>query len=204
MNTLELTTALIQKPSITPNDAGCMPLLIEQLNRLHFQSEIFESNQVKNLWSRYGNTEPLFVFLGHTDVVPPGPLDAWTTPPFEPTIHENYLYGRGAVDMKGSIAAMVIAVENLLKEHPTFNGSIAFLLTSDEEGPAIDGTRKMVETLVARQEIPTWCLVGEPSSSKQVGDTIRNGRRDHYQQILKLKAFKDMLPIHTLQKTQFI
>lgn len=175
--TLELAIELMQKPSVTPIDAGCIPLLMERLESLGFQSEILSFGEVTNLWSKRGNEGPLLVFLGHTDVVPTGSIELWSSPPFEPTLQEDYLYGRGAVDMKGSIAAMMVAVEKFLTKNPLINGSIAFLLTSDEEGPAIDGTRKVVETLVARKEKITWCLVGEPSSARQVGDTIRNGRR---------------------------
>lgn len=176
-NTLKLAISLIEKPSITPNDAGCIPLIAERLNRLGFQSEMLRFGEVDNLWAKREGEVPLLVFLGHTDVVPPGAYSAWTSPPFEPTIRDGYLYGRGAVDMKGNIAAMVIAVERFIAAHPLFKGSIAFLLTSDEEGPAIDGTCKVVEELVRRQEAIQWCIVGEPSSFNSVGDTVRNGRR---------------------------
>ena len=186
--TLQLTQQLIEKPSVTPDDAGCIPMIMSRLNQIGFQSEIFEWSDVKNLWSKRGNTEPLLVFLGHTDVVPPGSLESWLSPPFEPTIRGDFLYGRGAVDMKGSIAAMVIAVEKFLHKNPLFQGSIAFLLTSDEEGPGIHGTRKMIETLQTRHETIQWCLVGEPSSTNKVGDVIRNGRRGSLSADLLIKG----------------
>lgn len=176
-DTTQLAISLIQKPSITPNDAGCIPLIIERLNQLGFQSEILRFGDVDNLWAKYNTQGPLLVFLGHTDVVPPGSHAAWNSPPFEPVIRDGYLYGRGAVDMKGSIAAMTIAVERFITAYPSFPGSIAFLLTSDEEGPAIDGTRKVVEELIRRHENIKWCLVGEPSSVQSAGDMVRNGRR---------------------------
>lgn len=175
--TLALAIELMAKPSITPHDANCMPLIIERLKRVGFQTEILRFGEVDNLWAKRGEGGPLLVFLGHTDVVPPGPMAAWTSPPFEPTIRDGHLYGRGAVDMKGSIAAMVVAIERFMTAHPTLHGSIAMLLTSDEEGPAVDGTRKAVDALVNRGEKIDWCIVGEPSSLNHVGDMIRNGRR---------------------------
>lgn len=176
-DTLALAIELIEKPSITPHDAGCIPLLTTRLNKAGFQTEILCFGDVDNLWVKRGEKAPLFVFLGHTDVVPPGNLATWHSPPFSPTVRDGSLYGRGAVDMKGSIAAMVVAMEQFVSENPEFPGSIALLLTSDEEGPAINGTRKVVEVLNQRQEKIDWCIVGEPSSTDYAGDKIRNGRR---------------------------
>ena len=179
--TLALACQLIARPSVTPEDKGCQPLIAERLSRLGFQAEPmpFEDAQgaVDNLWLRLGTQAPLFVFAGHTDVVPAGPLEQWTFPPFEPRIHQGYLYGRGAADMKGAVAAMVTAVERYLSQHPDHPGSIALLLTSDEEGPATCGTARVIEALQQRGESIDWCLVGEPSSEQQLGDQIRNGRR---------------------------
>ncbi len=174
--TLELAHELIRRPSVTPEDAGCQALLAERLAALGFHIEPLPFGEVSNLWARWGREGPLFVFAGHTDVVPPGPLEDWTSPPFEPTERDGLLYGRGAADMKGSIAAMVTAVERLLARGRP-QGSIGFLITSDEEGPAVDGTMRVVETLEARGEKIDWCLVGEPTASETVGDVIKNGRR---------------------------
>ncbi len=176
-STLSLSKALIAKPSVTPDDAGCQKLLAERLSKLGFHIEHLRFGDVDNLWARVGSHSPLFVFAGHTDVVPTGDVANWATPPFEPTIKDGFLYGRGAADMKCSIAAMVTAVERFLASNPEPNGSIAFLITSDEEGPANDGTIKVIETLQQRQEKIDWCLVGEPSSTNKVGDVIKNGRR---------------------------
>ncbi len=174
--TLELAKALIARPSVTPDDQGCQQMLIERLAPLGFQAEPMRFGEVDNLWLRRGQEGPLFCFAGHTDVVPTGPLAQWDSPPFEPTIRNGRLYGRGAADMKGSIAAFVTAVERYLRDGRP-NGSIALLITSDEEGPAVDGTVRVVETLEARGEKIDWCLVGEPSSTERVGDIIKNGRR---------------------------
>lgn len=176
-DTLALTQHLIALPSVTPADHGCQQLIAERLAPLGFQADYLNFEEVENLWLRRGTDEPVFCFAGHTDVVPTGPLSAWESAPFQPEIRDGLLYGRGAADMKGSIAAFVIAVENFVRAHPKHKGSIALLITSDEEGPSKYGTVKVVETLEARQEKITWCLVGEPSSSKQLGDTIKNGRR---------------------------
>ncbi|MCB1921343.1 MAG: succinyl-diaminopimelate desuccinylase [Candidatus Competibacteraceae bacterium] len=176
-STLTLALDLMRRPSITPEDAGCQELLISRLQALGFQIERLRFGVVDNFWARLGDQEPLFVFAGHTDVVPPGPLDQWSSPPFAPEIREDFLYGRGAADMKGSLAAMVTACERFLSDHPQPRGSLAFLITSDEEGPATEGTAKVVERLEARNEKMRWCLVGEPSSVRQIGDTIKNGRR---------------------------
>jgi len=175
--TLELAKALISRPSVTPDDAGCQPMLSELLSAIGFVSESMRFGEVDNLWARRGDSAPLFCFAGHTDVVPPGPREAWLSDPFEPTVRDGMLYGRGAADMKGSIAAMVTACERFVRNHPDHKGSIAFLITSDEEGPAVDGTVKVIETLEERGERIDWCLVGEPSSSKRLGDTVKNGRR---------------------------
>ena len=174
---LSLACDLIARPSVTPEDAGCQTLMAEWLQRLGFVIEPMVFHDTTNLWARRGDQSPVFCFAGHTDVVPSGPLEQWHTPPFEPTIRDGYLFGRGAADMKGSLAAMLVAVERFVQAHPDHQGSIAFLITSDEEGPFINGTPKVIETLEARHEKITWCLVGEPSSTSQVGDTIKNGRR---------------------------
>lgn len=175
--TVSLLQELIRLPSVTPNDAGCQTLLATRLASMGFAIEHLPFGDVENLWAKRGEQAPLFVFAGHTDVVPAGPLTAWKTPPFELTTIDGFLYGRGAADMKSGIAAMVIACEQFIKKYPEHAGSIAFLLTSDEEGPAIHGTQKVVEHLKNKSENITWCVVGEPSSEKQVGDTIKIGRR---------------------------
>jgi succinyl-diaminopimelate desuccinylase len=175
--TIELTKALIEKPSVTPDDCGCQALLSERLERIGFRVESMKFEEVDNLWAVYGQEGPLFAFAGHTDVVPTGDKENWTFPPFDPTIKEGLLYGRGAADMKGSIAAFVTACERFLATSPRLKGRIAFLITSDEEGPAHHGTKKVIETLESRHEKITWCLVGEPSSEQVLGDTIKNGRR---------------------------
>lgn len=175
--TLELLKQLIQRESVTPNDAGCQDLLAERLSKLGFVDERLDFADTQNQWLRRGTQAPLLVFLGHTDVVPTGPLDKWDSPPFQPTIRDGKLYGRGAADMKGGIAAFVTALERFLAEHPQHKGSIAILLTSDEEGPATNGVVKVVEVLQQRGDKIDWCLVGEPSSDKHIGDVIRVGRR---------------------------
>jgi len=175
--TLELACDLVQRPSVTPDDQGCQQLLATRLEPLGFQIEQLRFGDVDNLWARHGSGGPLFVFAGHTDVVPPGPLEEWTSDPFRPDIRGGALYGRGAADMKGSIAAMVTACERFLAAHDGHAGSIAFLITSDEEGPAVDGTVKVVEHLAGRGEHIDWCLVGEPTSQQQLGDMIKIGRR---------------------------
>lgn len=174
---IDLAKQLIAIPSITPNDHGCQKIIREKLQRVGFECEALRFDDVDNLWARYGKQSPLFVFAGHTDVVPTGPESDWTTHPFSPDIRSGYLYGRGASDMKGAIAAMIIAAETFVKEHPNFQGSIAFLITSDEEGPAIYGTQKVVELLQNRGEKIDYCMIGEPSSQEQMGDQIRVGRR---------------------------
>ncbi|RFA28240.1 succinyl-diaminopimelate desuccinylase [Alkalilimnicola ehrlichii] len=175
--TLRLAKELIRRASITPIDAGCQDLIGERLQALGFRNEIMQFGDVTNLWTRRGEKAPLFVFAGHTDVVPTGPVSEWRFPPFEPTVHEGMLYGRGAADMKGSVAAFITACERFLAHCPEPNGSIALLITSDEEGPAVDGTVKVVEALSARGETIDLCVVGEPSSSTRVGDIVKVGRR---------------------------
>jgi succinyl-diaminopimelate desuccinylase len=175
--TLELLKQLICRESVTPNDAGCQDLLAERLAPLGFIDERLDFADTQNQWLRRGSQAPLLVFLGHTDVVPTGPLEKWDSPPFQPTIRDGKLYGRGAADMKGGIAAFVTALERFLAEHPDHKGSIAVLMTSDEEGPATNGVVKVVEVLQQRGDKIDWCLVGEPSSDKHIGDVIRVGRR---------------------------
>ncbi len=175
--TLELAIDLISKPSITPEDAGCQPLLINRLESIGFDIEYMRFKEVENFWARRGDTSPLFVFAGHTDVVPTGPLQQWQSDPFQPQIRDGYLYGRGAADMKGSLAAMITACEDFVAEYPGHGGSIGFLITSDEEGPAMHGTRQVMEQLGAQGTRIDWCLVGEPSSREILGDVIKNGRR---------------------------
>lgn len=174
---LSLTRALISRPSVTPADAGCLDLIGQRLAALGFKLEFINAGEVTNLWARRGTAAPLVCFAGHTDVVPTGPLDSWQSPPFAPEVRDGLLHGRGAADMKSSLAAMVVACERFIAAHPTPSGSIALLLTSDEEGDAIDGTVRVVETLKARDERIDYCIVGEPTSSKHLGDTIKNGRR---------------------------
>ena len=175
--TLDLARELIRRPSVTPEDAGCQPLMAQRLAALGFRIESLRFGEVDNLWARRGDAGPVFCFAGHTDVVPPGPVATWSSPPFEPSQRDGHLFGRGAADMKGSLAAMVTATEAFLAERPAHRGSIAFLLTSDEEGPAVDGTVRVIETLEARGEKIAWCLVGEPTGTARVGDVVKNGRR---------------------------
>lgn len=175
--TLDLTIDLVSRPSVTPDDKGCQALLCERLAPLGFKAEYINAGGVTNIWLRKGTEGPVLCFAGHTDVVPTGPLEAWDSHPFKPEIRDGLLYGRGTADMKGSIAAFVVACEEFIKTHPNHTGSIALLITSDEEGPATDGTVKVIETLEARNEKIDWCLVGEPSSKDQLGDIIKNGRR---------------------------
>ena len=175
--TLELTKTLISRPSISPTDGGCQELIADRLGACGFQIEKLQYGPVANLWARRGKGGSLFCFAGHTDVVPPGPLEEWQSDPFTPAIRDDILFGRGAADMKSGLAAMVTATEAFVRENPAHAGSIAFLITSDEEGPSIDGTRRVVEVLEARGEKIDWCVVGEPSSEKQCGDTIKVGRR---------------------------
>lgn len=176
-NVVSLTQALIQKPSVTPDDAGCQDLMAEQLTPLGFNIESLFFTDTLNMWARKGTEAPLFCFAGHTDVVPTGPTDAWHQPPFSGNLLDGYIHGRGAADMKGSLAAMLIATKRFVEKHPNHKGSIAFLITSDEEGPFINGTTKVIDVLEARNEKIDMCLVGEPSSSHTLGDVVKNGRR---------------------------
>jgi len=174
---LELARELVRRPSVTPEDAGCQVLLAERLERIGFHVEHLRFGEVDNFWARRGHAGPVLCFAGHTDVVPTGPLDAWTHPPFDAEVVDGQLWGRGTADMKASLAAMVVAAEEFLAAHPDHAGSIAFLVTSDEEGPAQDGTEKVIQALEARGEKIDWCLVGEPSSRTRLGDMLRIGRR---------------------------
>jgi succinyl-diaminopimelate desuccinylase len=174
---VELTRKLIERPSITPADEGCQDLMIASLETLEFEVTRIDVGAVRNFWARRGSLAPLFVFAGHTDVVPPGPESKWRSPPFEPTEIDGVLFGRGAADMKGSLAAMIIATERFLRAERQPAGSIGFLITSDEEGPAVDGTRQVMEYLAREDVAIDWCLVGEPSSTATLGDVVRNGRR---------------------------
>jgi succinyl-diaminopimelate desuccinylase len=203
-----LLEQLIACPSITPVDAGCQTLLTDQLTRLGFEIEHFPFGNVNNFWAKRGKTAPLFVFAGHTDVVPPGPLDQWHSPPFVATKKEGLLYGRGSADMKGSLAAMFVACERFIHEHPNHSGSLAWLITSDEEGPSIDGTAKVIEALNARGEKIDYCLVGEPTSNRVLGDTLKIGRRGSLSGHLQIYGrqshiaytLKDENPIHATMK----
>ena len=176
-STSDLAMELVSRASVTPEDAGCQEVMIGRLEALGFSIERLRFGEVDNFWARRGTDAPLFAFAGHTDVVPTGDPDDWESDPFTPEIRDGLLYGRGSCDMKGSLAAMITACEAFIEEHPDHRGSIGFLITSDEEGPAIDGTVKVVETLEARDEKIDWCLVGEPSSTNRLGDIIKNGRR---------------------------
>lgn len=176
-DTIKLVKDLVSRRSVTPEDAGCQETMITRLQALGFNIERLRFDDVDNFWARRGDKEPLLAFAGHTDVVPTGPLEDWDSDPFKPEIRDGLLYGRGSADMKGSLGAMITACERFIQAHPDHQGSIGFLITSDEEGPSINGTVKVVEHLEARNEKMNWCLVGEPSSNKQLGDVIKNGRR---------------------------
>ena len=188
LSTRALARALIARPSVTPDDAGCLELITDRLHPLGFTIERIDTGGVSNLWARRGTATPVLCFAGHTDVVPPGPAEAWTTPPFAPTEREGMLYGRGAADMKTSLAAFVTAIERFVAQHPAHDGSIALLLTSDEEGIATHGTVKVVEALAARGERLDYCIVGEPTSVKTLGDMIKNGRRGSLSGTLRVKG----------------
>lgn len=189
-NTLKLTQDLINRPSVTPDDAGCQKLIAERLEKLGFKATHLRFDDVDNLWITHGDTGPLFAFAGHTDVVPTGPIEEWKTDPFNAEIIDGMLYGRGAADMKGGLAAMVTATEQFVQDHPNHNGIIAFLITSDEEGPSINGTRKVIEYLNDNDIKIDWCIVGEPSSDKQLADVIRIGRRGSLNGILTVKGIQ--------------
>ena len=188
--TLELTQDLMARRSVTPADEGCQDVLARRLEAAGFAIERLRYGIVDNLWARRGTAAPVFCFAGHTDVVPTGPLEEWKSDPFAPSVRDGVLYGRGAADMKSGIAAMVTAAEQFTREHPSHKGSIAFLITSDEEGPSVDGTKRVMETLNARNERIDWCVVGEPSSEKNIGDTIKVGRRG---------SFSGRLTVHGVQ-----
>ncbi len=175
--TLELAKALLARPSVTPADEGCQQMIVDRLAPLGFAAETFQCGEVTNLWIRRGTARPLVAFAGHTDVVPPGPREQWHTDPFVPTIKDGRLHARGAADMKTSIAAFVVAAERIVAAHPSHPGSIALLITSDEEGPSVDGTVRVVEALKARGETIDYCIVGEPTSVERFGDMVKNGRR---------------------------
>lgn len=190
MNTLDLAQALIARRSVTPEDAGCLDVIAREIEPLGFTCTRIDSNGVSNLWARRGNDAPVFCFAGHTDVVPTGPLDQWTSDPFVPTLRDGAMYGRGAADMKTSLAAFVEAVTRFVEKHPKHRGSIVLLLTSDEEGPATDGTVKVVEALRDRAERIDYCVVGEPTSVKRTGDMIKNGRRGSLSAELVVKGIQ--------------
>lgn len=204
--TIELARALISRASITPDDAGCLDLIAARLEPLGFECERMRFGEVDNLWARRGTDAPVLALAGHVDVVPPGPLTDWRTPPFEPVIEDGWLHGRGAADMKGGLAGLVTAAERFVRAHPGHAGTLAFLLTADEEGPSVDGTRRVVETLGARGVKLDWCLLGEPSSHERAGDTLRNGRRGSLNARLTVRgiqghvAFMDPAdnPVHRL------
>jgi succinyl-diaminopimelate desuccinylase len=204
--TLDLTRELIARPSLTPDDAGCQALIQARLAPLGFTAETLVSSGVTNLWTRRGTSAPVVCFAGHTDVVPAGPREGWTHDPFVPVVRDGYLYGRGAADMKGSLAAFVTAIEGFLAAHPEPDGSLALLLTSDEEGPSVDGTVKVVERLAARGEKLDYCVIGEPSSVERLGDMMKNGRRGSLSGTLTVRGVQGHIayphlarnPIHNL------
>ena len=204
--TLQLATDLIRCRSVTPADDGCQQMMTERLEAIGFKVEHLRFDDVDNFWAVRGESGPILAFAGHTDVVPTGPEQQWTNPPFEPRIIDGMLHGRGAADMKGSLASMVVACESFVAKHPDHSGRIAFLITSDEEGPSINGTVKVVEWLEANNTRITWCIVGEPSSTKLVGDVIKNGRRGSLGGILTVKGIQGHVayphladnPIHKL------
>jgi succinyl-diaminopimelate desuccinylase len=198
--TLELAEALLARKSLTPHDAGCQEVIAARLAKLGFHIERHRHGEVDNLWARFGSSAPVLCFAGHTDVVPTGPLDQWQSDPFVPTVRDGRLYARGAADMKVSDAAFVTATERFLAAHPEPRGSIAFLLTSDEEGPAVDGTVKVVEALKARGETLDYCIVGEPTCAAQFGDTIKNGRRGSLSGRLRIKGVQGHIAYPHLAK----
>lgn len=203
--TLDLSLELLRQPSVTPEDHTCQTIMADRLSKIGFNIENMRFEDVDNLWARRGTEAPVFCFAGHTDVVPTGKLDAWESDPFKPEIRDGKLYGRGSADMKTALAAMVVASERFVEKHPNHKGSIAFLITSDEEGPSINGTVKVVDTLEARNEKLTWCLVGEPSSTNTLGDIVKNGRRGSLNANLTVKGKQGHVayphlainPIHT-------
>lgn len=186
--TLALTCDLIRRQSVTPEDAGCQALMMERLQQLGFTCTRLRFGEVENFWAVRGESGPLLVFAGHTDVVPTGPESGWDSPPFEPTLRDGMLYGRGAADMKGSLAAMLVACEDFVARNPEHSGRIGFLITADEEGPAHNGTVKVIEHLQQQGEHIDWCLVGEPSSSARLGDVVKNGRRGSLGAVLTVRG----------------
>ncbi|MDE2311194.1 MAG: succinyl-diaminopimelate desuccinylase [Betaproteobacteria bacterium] len=199
-DTLQLAGELISRRSLTPLDAGCLALIGARLKPLGFKLEMMRCGNVDNLWARRGNSSPVVCFAGHTDVVPTGPLDQWLSDPFIPTVRDGMLYGRGASDMKGSLAAFVTSIEKFVAAHPGHAGSITLLLTSDEEGAAVDGTVRVVEALQARGEKPDYCIVGEPTSVAKTGDTIKNGRRGSLSGTLTVKGVQGHIAYPHLTK----
>ncbi len=185
---ITLTKELIKRQSVTPEDDGCQPLMAQRLEKLGFTCESLPAAEVLNLWATRGSDGPTLVFAGHTDVVPPGPLEQWDSDPFVPTERDGVLYGRGAADMKTSLAAMVVATESFVTRHPDHKGRIGYLITADEEGPAVHGTRYVVDTLTSRGETIDWCIVGEPSSTATLGDIVKNGRRGSINATLIIKG----------------
>lgn len=176
-STVALTQELIRRPSVSPEDQGCLQIIAERLGAIGFRLERMPFGPVENLWALHGEGGPVLCFAGHTDVVPTGPREEWHTDPFEPVVRDGMLYGRGAADMKSGLAAMITATERFIAQHPRHSGTLAFLLTSDEEGPSVDGTRRVMEVLEARGEKITWCIVGEPTSTDALGDMVKIGRR---------------------------
>lgn len=203
---IDLTSELIRRASVTPQDAGCQDLLAERLARSGFAIEHLRYGEVENLWATHGRGGPVLVFLGHTDVVPSGPPSEWTNPPFEPTLRDGHLYGRGAADMKSGVAAMTLALEAFVQRHPGHAGTIGLLLTSDEEGPSVDGVRRVADEFRRRGQRVDWCLVGEPSSQEQLGDLVRVGRRGTLHGHLRVRGIqghvaypdKALNPVHAL------
>jgi succinyl-diaminopimelate desuccinylase len=185
---IELLRALVERPSVTPDDAGCQQILAGRLARLGFSCETMQFGDVTNLWARRGDSGPVLCLAGHTDVVPPGPAEGWDTEPFVPEIKGDLLYGRGSADMKSGLAAMIVALEEFLGENPDHSGSLALLITSDEEGRARDGTLKVIEALQAREEHIDWCVLGEPSSQSRLGDIVRVGRRGSLSGMLTVRG----------------
>ncbi len=204
--TLELTCALLRRESVSPADAGCQDILIERLEAIGFEIRRLPFEDVENFWAIRGNDGPTLCFAGHTDVVPAGDLNDWHSQPFEPVFKDGYLYGRGSADMKGSLAAMLTATEGFIEQHPKHSGQIAFLITSDEEGPATNGTTRVVDWLKTQGTVPQWCVIGEPSSAERLGDTVKNGRRGSLNAQLKVTGIQGHIaypqladnPIHNI------
>jgi succinyl-diaminopimelate desuccinylase len=186
--TLELAKSLISRPSVTPNDKGCQAIMIDRLKKIGFKIHPLRFGDVDNFWATHGDTGPIFSFAGHTDVVPAGDDEAWKTPPFEPTVKDGLLFGRGAADMKGGLASMLVATENFIEKNPNHKGTVAFLITSDEEGVAVNGTVKVMDYLKNNNQKIDYCLLGEPSSTYKLGDVIKNGRRGSLNAILTVKG----------------